>query len=289
MTMTRAVLEILETGPGLSFQDLGRRGWKRFGVPPGGAIDAHAAQWANLLAGNPPHTPVLEILLLGARFRVLMDLSIAITGAAVGASGVRWRTHVLAADEILQVPPPASGVWSYLACAGGFEAPRWFGSVSLFPRGGLGQPIARGDILHAHYSPPQPSSSSIGTRWVDPNEVPDYRNPPALRVWRGPQWESLGPAARTAFFDGTWEVSSRSDRTGYRLAGSSLAVSHPGIPSEPVLPGSIQIPPDGQPIVTMRDGPTVGGYPKLGVVDSDDLSRLAQCRPGQCVRFQATD
>ncbi|MGE3310801.1 MAG: biotin-dependent carboxyltransferase family protein [Limisphaerales bacterium] len=287
--MTQAVLEILETGPGLSFQDLGRRGWKRFGVPPGGALDTHAAQWANLLAGNPPHTPVLEILFLGARFRVLTRLSFAITGAAVGGPGQRWRTHVLDTEEILQIPPPASGVWTYLACAGGFHAPRWFGSVSLFPRGGVGQALARGDVLHAHLPPTQASGSPIGTRWVDPTEIPDYRNPPALRVWRGPQWESFGAITRTAFFDGVWEVSSRSDRTGYRLTGIALAVPPVGIPSEPVIPGSIQIPPDGQPIVTMRDGPTVGGYPKLGVVDPDDLSRLVQCRPGQSIRFRTAD
>ncbi len=287
--MTRPILEIVDLGMGVSFQDGGRRGWKRFGVPPGGALDDHACRWANRLLGDAEDLPVLEILLMGARFRALESVEIAITGAAVSGSAERWQTRRLEAEEILTFGQPSHGVWSYLACAGGFEAPRWFGSVSTFPRGGLGRPLARGDFLHASGFPTTPSSSSIGTRWVQPSERRDYRDPGMLRVWKGPQWESFDASTRATFFQARWEISAQSDRTGYRLVGPTLTTPSAGIPSEPVLPGSIQVPPNGQPILTMRDGPTVGGYPKLGLLDPLDLSRLAQCRPGQSVQFQPVD
>jgi len=279
------LLEIVDTGLGVSFQDDGRAGWKRFGVPPGGAMDAHARAWANILVGNPAASPLLEILLSGARFRALVRLRIALTGAAATGPGQRWQTRTLEEGETLAIPPSPAGVWTYLACEAGFEAPRWFGSVSVFPRGGLGEPLRRGDILCGRSAPGPAASTTPGARWLDPRELRDYSQPPAFRVWPGPQWDALGTGAQKAFFEGPWQVSARSDRTGYRLSGPSIAQTLADLPSEPVIPGTLQIPPDGQPIVTMRDGPTVGGYPKLGVLDPDDLARIAQCRPGQTVCF----
>lgn len=280
------VLEVIDPGLGLSFQDLGRQGWKRFGVPPGGALDRHAARWANLMLGNLPHAPVLEILLQGARLRAVRAVELAVIGAAAtSAEGHGWRTFTLETGQELAFPAPAAGIWSYLAIPGGFAAPRWFGSVSIFPRGGLGERLVAGAVLgrfDAAMGVPHPG---VGGRWLDPRQQRDYLHPPDLPVWPGPQAELFSAADRDAFFSRSWTVSARSDRTGYRLEGPPLAGATQAIPSEPVLPGSIQIPPDGRPIVTMRDGPTVGGYPKLGLVDPAHLSWLAQCRPGQSVRF----
>src|SRR5690606_21614570 len=108
---------------------------------------------------------------------------------------------------------------------------------------------------------------AVGQRWLDPTEQRDYSRLPELPVWQGPQWDLFPEPARAAFFDQPWKISARSDRTGYRLEGEPIAELNVSIPSEPVLPGSIQVPPDGLPIVTMRDGPTVGGDPKLGLID----------------------
>lgn len=283
--MHDAVLELLDPGLGVALQDLGRRGWKRFGVPPGGALDEHAACWANMLLGNPLNAPVLEILLQGACFRAVERVELALTGAALVGGSHRWRTWVLEAGEELLIPPPAAGVWTYLATAGGFVGPRWFGSVSIFPRGGLGESLVTGALLHRPPGPPRIWPNAVGHRWVDPTEQRDYTQPPALRAWRGPQWDLFPPATQNQFFTQEWRISSRSDRTGYRLEGPSLPSTGSSLPSEPTLPGSVQVPPDGSPIVTLRDGPTVGGYPKLALVDPGDLSWLVQCRPGQGVRF----
>jgi len=284
--MGQKVFEILEPGLGATLQDRGRPGWRRFGVPPSGAMDDHAAHWANRLLDNTPDAPVVEFLLQGARLRALGETWIAVTGADADASVPTWRAVRTNEDEVLQFPANRSGVWVYLAVEGGFEGPRWLGSASVYARGRLGQPSASGNVLcratNARFELPR----GVAGRVVDWHERRNYESPPPLRVWRAPQWDLFSETDRDFFFAQEWTVSSQSDRVGYRLAGRPLKPSAAQILSEPVLVGSIQIPPDGQPIVTMRDGPTVGGYPKLGLVEAADVSWLAQCRPGVNVRFQ---
>jgi len=280
------VFEILEPGLGATLQDRGRPGWRRFGVPPSGAMDDHAAHWANRLLDNTPDAPVVEFLLQGAKLRVLGETWIAVTGADADASVPTWRAVRTNEDDVLQFPVSRSGVWVYLAVESGFEGPRWLGSASVYARGRLGQAPASGNVLcratGARFQLPR----GVAGRVVDWHERRNYGSPPPLRVWRAPQWDLFSETERELFFAQEWAVSSQSDRVGYRLAGRPLKPSAAQILSEPVLVGSIQIPPDGQPIVTMRDGPTVGGYPKLGLVEAADVSWLSQCRPGVKVRFQ---
>ena len=114
----------------------------------------------------------------------------------------------------------------------------------------------------------------------------NYDATPLLRVWPGPQWNLFSEADRAAFLEQTWTVAAQSDRVGYRLSGKALAPRQWQMISEPLQVGAVQVPEDGQPIVMMRDGPTVGGYPKLGVVDAHDVARLAQCRPGRGLKFR---
>lgn len=286
--MNEAVLELLDPGLGVSFQDLGRHGWRRFGVPPGGALDDHASRWANRLLGNPLSVPVLEVLLHGAQWRALRRIEVSIAGASVPedpAHPGRWHTRSLEEGDRFGLPPSAAGVWSYVGVRGGFVADRWFGSVSTFPRGGLGEPLSAGAVLYRRAQAWPSWPSGVGQRWLDPAEQRDYSNPPSLPVWPGPQWDLFPKAAQDALFGTEWRVSSRCDRTGYRLDGDSIPVPPEPMLSEPVLPGSLQVPPDGHPIVTLRDGPTVGGYPKIALIDPRFLAWLVQCRTGQSVRF----
>lgn len=280
-----AVLEVLSPGLRASVQDAGRRGWRRFGMPPGGALDADARAAANRLAGNPPDAPVLELLLHGAHLRVLAPVTLAAAGAAAPAGHETCSAWPAAAGEELLWPPPAAGVWSYLAVGGGWAAPEWLGSVSPLPAAGLGAWLKAGDRLAAG---PAPARPALGRAWLAPGARPDYARAPALRVWPGPQRDLFAPAVREAFFASAWRVSARSDRAGYRLEGPPLAAPA-GIVSEPVLPGSIQVPPGGLPIITLHDGPTVGGYAKLGLVDPADLPWLVQTAPGRRVRFTALE
>lgn len=280
--MTADALVVVRPGLGAAIQDNGRPGLARFGVPPGGAMDAHALACANRLLGNPPGAAVIELLLQGARFEARRDIAVAITGADAGSNVRRWRRCIVHAGERIEFPASRQGLWTYVAVEGGFDAPRCFGSASVYPRGRIGRTLAAGDLLQRIVTdrprlPPGESSD------VEPR---DYARPPAIRFWRGPQWDLFEPGDRDALVRQAWAVSSESDRVGYRLDGGRLTARLASIPSEPVLVGSIQVPPSGQPIVTMRDGPTVGGYPKIGLVDPDDLSWLAQCRPGTTVRFE---
>jgi biotin-dependent carboxylase-like uncharacterized protein len=284
--MYEEVFEILDSGLGATLQDCGRAGWRRFGVPPGGAMDDHAATWANRLLDNPASAPLVELMLQGAKIRVLRSTWIAITGADAKATVPTWRVVRVEKADNIHFPSNQSGVWTYLAVEGGFSASRLLGSASAYPRGGLGRPLAKGEILSRLAGDRFHLPTGVAGRAVDWHEIRHYDAPPSVRVWRGPQWDSFSETDRQLFFETDWTVSSQSDRVGYRLTGKPLKPSSDQIISEAVLVGSIQIPANGLPIVTMRDGPTVGGYPKLGIVDGRDLAWIAQSRPGTRLRFR---
>ncbi len=278
-------LEVISPGGGLTFQDAGRPGFGRWGVPPGGWMDPHPARWANRLLGNPDQAPVLELALQGVVLRVLRPGWLALCGADMNASLPLWRATRVPAETVLRFPENRSGVWAYLAAPGGWVAPEVMGSVSVAARCGLGSPLKGGEMLFAAGAPDASFETAVAGRTLRRDERRDYAAVVRLRAWHGPQWRQFSHPARAAFHTYTWRVSARIDRNGYRLHGPDLAAPGGMMTGEGVLPGSVQVPPDGQPIVTMVDGPTVGGYPKIAVLDRFQLARLAQCRPGQKVRF----
>jgi KipI family sensor histidine kinase inhibitor len=279
------LLRVLSPGLGIALQDLGRPGFARFGVPPGGAMDPHAALWANRLLDNAPSAAVLELCLQSQRFEVLQEGWLAVTGS--GAPRGRSANHAfrVRAGEVLEFAPGPAGVWTYLATPGGFAGEPMLGSVSVNTRAGIGRGLGPGDSVAPAGESAFGLPAAIAGRAIPWAEAGGFAQPAALRVWPGPQWAMFGEADRARFFGTEWSVTSQCDRVGYRLSGPVLTPGSAQIISEPVLPGSIQVPANGQPIVTMPDGPTLGGYPKLGLVEPADLFRLAQCRAGQRVRF----
>jgi biotin-dependent carboxylase-like uncharacterized protein len=189
------------------------------------------------------------------------------------------------ATETFEMREIEAGLWSYVAVKGGFDCGAWLGSASAYPRAGFGQMFRSGDVLRAltvEFALPR----GVSGRLAPQTAQRDYSRPPVLRVWRGPQWNLFSEESKNRFFAQTWTVSPQSDRVGYRLSGEPLVHARGELISEPVIPGTIQVPENGQPVVTMRDGPTIGGFAKLGVVDERDISWLAQVRPGRDVRFQ---
>lgn len=282
--MKPEVLEIMAVGLRASLQGTQRRGWRRFGVPPGGAMDDHAALFANRLLDNSPEALTLELLLQGAKLKVLRDVWMAVTGAAAHGNAPRWRAFHASAGDNLRFPRNESGVWTYIAVAGGFAA-----APANRDDCAVGEPLRAGDRLRVPDVSNFQLPSRVAGRAVAWDEQRDYDHPPALRAWPGPQWDAFGRNDRAALLNEPWKVSPHSDRVGYRLEGSTMEAGVPQIISEPVRVGSIQVPGGGQPIVTMRDGPTVGGYPKIALVEPRDLSWLAQIRPGRTVRFAMMD
>jgi biotin-dependent carboxylase-like uncharacterized protein len=252
-------------------------------------MDEHAASWANRLLDNLPSCPVVELLLQGASFRILQDVWVAITGADAEVTVPTWRAVRVKHGETIDFRHNRSGLWTYLAVEGGFFAPTLLGSASAYPRGGLGANLKAGETLKRASDKSFRLLPGVAGRLVPPHERREYEHPPSLRVWPGPQLDLFTDGDRERFFNEPWTVSPQSDRVGYRLVGAPLASTPDQILSEAVRVGTIQVPENGLPIVTMRDGPTVGGYPKLGMIDPRDLAWLTQCRPGQSVRFQPID
>lgn len=283
-----AILEILSTGVGLSIQDAGRAGWRRFGVPVGGAMDRYSMAAANRLLGNREEAPVLEIMLQGAKLKVLADTWLALAGADLGCRIEPWTALRVSAGEVLTFPQAGSGLFAYLAVPGGVVADRWFGSASVDARNGLGGVLKKGMSLAAVQSAPWVSTEGVSLRRLLKEDRRDFGDAVNFELLRGPQYALFAESAREALVAAPWRVSARSDRTGFRLEGPVLEVPA-SIPSEPVLPGSFQVPGNGQPIVTMVDGPTVGGYAKLAVLQDGDIDRLAQCAPGTQISFQWRD
>ncbi len=280
------ILKVISPGTGLGVQDGGRPGYARFGVPPGGAMDPAAAVWANRLVDNPPETPVLELCFQGQKLEVLRERWIALAGVAHEKAGrLRpWTATRVQEGETLEFGATKDGVWSYLAVPGGFESSRCLGSASVNPRAGIGRSLAAGDTLYADIPLSLLPSFTAGRRllWT---EIPRFGGTAPLRVWPGPQAECFSEEQKALFYRSAWRISSQSDRVGYRLEGPRLTPPAGDMESEPVLPGSIQVPPGGQPIVTQRDGPTLGGYPKIGLIEPADLAQVAQSPPGREIRF----
>lgn len=285
-------LHVLAPGLLTTVQDAGRFGWRHLGIAQCGALDGAAATLANHLVGNDPHEAVLELTLQGPALRFERAVRLAICGARVLArfeckDGER---HVVESGRPVTLPPGVlrignlrDGARAWLAFAGGIDVPLELGSRSTDLRGGFGgfegRALRSGDELKLG-APPRLSCTRprMPKWWIDPHF--DERGLPVRYV----------PLPSAAALDGrAWQVSARSNRQGVRLEGTTLESPAGEQISAPVAPGTLQLPPDGQPIVLLADAQTVGGYPRLGHVISADLPRLAHLCPGEIVRFQSCD
>jgi biotin-dependent carboxylase-like uncharacterized protein len=270
------MIEILDPGPLTTVQDLGRPGFADLGVPRSGAFDRGALEVANRLVGNDAGAAGLEITLGGLHLRVDEPATVALTGAH--CPGVRtWGAAVsLPAGAQLRLGRPETGLRSYLAVRGGVAVPTVLGSRSTDTLSGIGPPrVAAGDWLPLG-TPAGPISGAT---------APIGHPVPELTVRFGPRDDWFTPPARELLVGAEWVLRPDSDRIGLRLAGPRLDRARSGeLPSEPVLPGAVQVPPDGRPIVFGPDAPVTGGYPVIAVVL--DLDAAAQLRPGDRVRFR---
>jgi biotin-dependent carboxylase-like uncharacterized protein len=288
---------VLEPGLLTTIQDLGRRGHRRLGVCWAGALDAVAAQAANALVGNDAGEAVLECTLTGPRLRFLCARHFALAGADLGAV---LHRHDLGAWDVplgrrvlarpgneLAFTGPRLGCRAYVAFGGGLELPLVLGSRSTDLGGGFGgadgRALRQGDRL---WLGTERSRAPALERWLAPDHA---TSPLRVRVVLGPQHARIEPASLERFLSEPYTVGPTSNRTGCRLDGPRLA--HRGgaeIVSDGMAPGSIQVPPDGMPIVMLADAPTSGGYAKPATVVRADLPRLAQLVPGAgSVRFEA--
>jgi KipI family sensor histidine kinase inhibitor len=295
-TTPRAALEVLDPGLLTTVQDGGRRGHRRLGVTFAGPMDGAAHRAANRVLGNAATAPSLECTVVGPCLAFLAPVRFALVGADLGAVLERddlgpWPVplgvRVFARPgNVLRFTGRRSGCRAYLAFEGGIDVPPVLGSCSTdlgASIGGLeGRPLRAQDRLGLG---PPPKGPVIAPALAD--RPPSNR----VRIVLGPQADHLRPESVSAFLAEPYRLDPASDRLGCRLVGPRLEHGGPvEILSDGMVPGSIQVPPDGKPIVMMADCPTTGGYPKIGTVITADLPLLAQALPGQDeVRFTAVE
>ncbi len=275
-------VKVIRAGMLTTVQDLGRPGHRAAGVPLCGAMDAFALRVANLLVGNPENAAAIEFTLAGPELVFEKDALVAVCGGDFAALSP-WRPAIIRAGEPLRFSHARRGCRGYLAIAGGLRIAPVLGSCSTFLRGGFGgwkgRALRDGDVLDAEESERRVS----GTWRVDGRIIPPYSAAPEVRVVPGAQAQEFDGE----FFSTEFDVSPQSDRMGVRLKGPALVRSTAdGVASATVVPGTIQVPPDGQPIVLMADAQTIGGYPQIAHVIGVDLPLVAQLRPGDKVRFR---
>ncbi len=274
-------------------QDLGRPGYRRFGLPQSGAMDPLALRVTNLLLGNPQGAAALEFTFPAPRLVVARRTAGAFGGADFsptlnGRPVPMWAALALQEGDILGFGAPRTGQWCYLALPGGIDVPSVLGSCATYMPGSLGgyagRRLQRGDQLSASRRAAATLLSLPAQQW------PPLGGQCDLRVVPGPQEDYFIEEAVAALLSGQYHVSREMDRLGYRLEGPPLAHrARAELLSDGLLPGAIQVPSGGQPIVIMPDGPTTGGYPKIAAIIGPDLRRLAQARRTDMIRFRSVE
>lgn len=297
-------ITVLAAGMLTTVQDGGRSGHAALGVGRAGAMDPVALRLANalvgndILVGNVNNASALEITLRGPHLRFDNDTLIAITGADIpahcdGKPVLPWRPAVLRAGSELTLGAMPRGTRSYLAVAGGIDVMPMLGSRSTDINSRLGgRVLAAGDVLAIATTRKITSENHcvIAGNWsLDPRPWfdPDPQTP--IRVIAGTHFPHLDNASQRALFATAFRIDADSNRVGYRLRGATLALREPlELVSAGVVPGTVQLPPGGDPILLMAEAPTCGGYPRIAQVITVDLPRLAQRPPGGMVRFAET-
>ncbi|EFE93521.1 5-oxoprolinase subunit PxpC [Serratia odorifera] len=281
------MLNILRAGIYTTVQDLGRNGFRRLGISQGGALDTPALKIANLLVGNAPDAAGLEITLGQFSAEFTRSGWIALTGAGCDAQldgkplWTGWRYAVKKGQKLV-LSQPKRGMRSYLALAGGIAVAEMLGSRSTDLKaafGGLeGRLLKDGDRLPLGKSASLPATS-VGVKQLLFNN--------RIRAMPGPEYDEFTPEAQEEFWRTAWQLSPQSNRMGYRLHGSGMLArtTDREMLSHGLLPGVVQVPHNGQPIVLMADAQTTGGYPRIACVIEADLYHLAQIRLGEPIHF----
>jgi antagonist of KipI len=279
-----------------SVQDLGRARFRQFGVSPGGALDSFGLRVANLLVGNDEGAAGLEITLGGLQLRFEDERVIAWCGGEfdVQLGSTRFpaghAAHVQAGD-LLKIGRPQIGCRAWLGVSGGIDVSPVLESRSTDLRahfGGFeGRTLRDGDVIPLGTRPGTATASTAISSWTAPHDWVNPAKPkPILRFIRGVDWERFNASSIQRLTTEAFDVSPDSDRMGVRLEGPELKrIDESDLISEAVAPGTIQVPPNGKPILLLGDCQTIGGYPKIAHVITVDLGVAAQLRAGDHVRF----
>ncbi|MFE2376315.1 biotin-dependent carboxyltransferase family protein [Streptomyces sp. NPDC059398] len=278
-------MEVVRPGALTTVQDLGRPGYAHLGVPRSGALDPAAHRLANLLAGNTADAATLETTVDGTAVRVRTDVTAAVTGAPcpvrIDGSPAAWGAPVrVPAGAVLDVGPAVGGLRSYVAFGGGIAVRPVLGSRATDVLSGLGPaPLDAGQFLPLGVPGETPDAVDAAPLPAPPAEL-------VLPLILGPRADRITDAALRALPEKGYRVSAASNRIGLRTEGPPLERSGGAeLPSEGMVLGAVQVPPDGLPVLFLADHPVTGGYPVIGVVPEYRLGAAAQAVPGTPVVF----
>lgn len=302
-------LNIISPGLLTTVQDLGRHGYQKDGVSVSGAMDPFALRAANLLVGNEEGEAGMEITLKGPKIFFTKRQLIALTGADLspilnGLPVKSWRPVLVEEGSILEFGAALNGCRAYIAVAGGFDLPKVMGSNATYLRAGIGglngRALQLGDSIPCKALPArmeaflrgltiaQVGQPGVQSNWsVDSSLHVTYQEPQPIRVVKGPEYPLFSEQSQQDFWHLAYQVTARSDRMGYHLLGTRLALATESeMVSSAVTFGTVQVPPEGSPIVLMADHQTTGGYPRIAQVISADFSKLAQLVPRHKILFR---
>lgn len=289
------MISILQKGMLTTIQDLGRRGYQRFGVPVSGAMDWFAASLANTLVGNGENAPLLEVTVIGPIIDISADCFFAVTGAVfapkLSGAPIPMNECIFApAGSRLELGFASVGARGYIAFAGGLDVPEDMGSASTYTKAGLGglngKPLQNGDSIGIKAAK---TITSPGARKAPEALIPAYSASPEVRIVIEPRPDYFTSEAAEIFTGNIYTVAGDSDRMGCRLEGPSIPYAEGcdgNIISDGISIGSIQVA-GGRPIILMSDRQTTGGYTKLGAVIMADIPLVAQLKPGEKIKFKA--
>ncbi len=286
-------LTVLNGGLFTTIQDGGREGYRKFGVPVSGIMDEQAYKLANEMVGNATNEPVLECTLKGGEYRFDEDAIAVLTGAPMNPQLNNEPVNLNAffkvnRGDILKLGFAEKGCRTYVAIRGRWKVPKVMESCSACTMGNFGglfgRALEKGDTISW-----EKLEGDFDTREILSNQMPYYSSKITVNFISGPEWNWLDEKTQNFFLNTSFKVHTQSNRMGIRLrSDESIKVPDKQITSSGVIPGIIQLPPSGQPIILMKDGQTIGGYLRIGKVLDIHLNRLAQIPPNGYVRFKKT-
>jgi len=287
--------KILKSGLLTTIQDAGRRGYQRYGMAVSGSVDVHSYIYGNILVGNEPTEAVIEVTLMGPTIEFDSPSVIAITGANLtprinGAPAQMYKALKVAKGDVLSFGHVQSGCRAYVAFAGGLDIEEIMGSRSTYIKAGLGGHHGRNlqDGDSVEFRQENACAKNIGIRETDPPIK--WSGTYTVRVVLGPEEDKFTDNGLNTFLSAEYKVTPSSDRMGVRLEGAPIEhVGDANIISNGIPFGAIQVPDSGMPIIMLSDRQTVGGYTKIGTIINIDMPMIAQCKPGDKVRFKTID
>lgn len=305
-------MKVLKPGLLTTVQDTGRTGYQKYGVLASGAMDTVSLRIANMLIGNSETEAGLEITLMGPGPSLYFSQPalIAVTGADFTLrineeEAPLWKPVFVQENSTVTFGPCKLGCRAYLAAAGGFDVPAVMESKSTYVRAGIGGfhgralqkedelPIGEMTALSKKIAaklstePDQNGFSAPNWRVSKYRFLPLKKNP-VIRVVEGKQFADFSDKSKDRFYEEPFRVTPQSDRMGYRLKGEPLELKQPlEMVSEAVSFGTVQVPPDGNPIILLADRQTTGGYPRIAHIIAADLPAASQIMPGEQIHFQA--